>query len=141
VGVSLDGKQFASPVTTGTPPATSSERARLDHSAREARWMRAKGWHGGPPSGPGAGYGIRISKADRDAHFDPEWDAVTISLEGKRIVVALSESFWEDCTELRSKIIGEFMLANGLAPWPKRQPPVFELVPEGDATFRLDVPA
>ena len=100
--------------------------------------MRAKGWHGGPASKSGAGYGIRISEADRDAHFDPEWPSVRIKVGTKWVAVEVSLSFWENCPELRSKEIGEYMLDQGLAPWPKGKPPVFELIPDGDATFKLE---
>lgn len=102
--------------------------------------MKATGWRGGPPNTTGAGYGISISRNDRNKYFDPDWNTVTLDVGDERIVVELSVSFWKNCTELRSKKIGEFMLANGLAPWRKRQPPVFELVPEGDGVFRLAIP-
>lgn len=55
--------------------------------------MRAKGWHGVPASKSGAGYGIRMSEADRDAHFDLEWPSVRIRVRTKWVVVGVSLSF------------------------------------------------
>lgn len=37
-------------------------------------------------------------------------------------------------------MIRDWLLAKGLAPWPKGQPPVFDLVPDGDASFRIVTP-
>ena len=52
----------------------------------------------------------------------------------------ISLSFWGNCPELRFGEIGEYMLSKGLAPWPKGKPPALELVPDGDASFRIVTP-
>ncbi len=49
----------------------------------------------------------------------------------------LSESFWRDCSELRSAAVGRWLLAAGLAPWPRGAPPVLELVPVVGNTFAV----
>ena len=100
--------------------------------------MKATGWQGGPASTTGAGYGIRVSLSDRDAYFDRKWCSVRLGIGGRETIVRISSSFWNRCSELRSKEIGAYMIANGLAPWPKGDPPQFELVPEGEAAFRLE---
>jgi hypothetical protein len=101
--------------------------------------MKATGWHGGPLSlTKSAGYGLRISKSDRDTFFKKSWVYVTIDLESESIVqIKLSPSFWSNCTELRSTRIGEWFLKNGLAPWDEGCPPVFSLVPTNEAEFHL----
>ena len=101
--------------------------------------MRVVGWSSGSPNNQtGAGYGIRISRQDRDRHFDPDWANVTVDLDGQEeVAVDLSPSFWRCCIELRSKLIGAWMLRKGLAPWPTGQPPEVELEPQGEARFRL----
>ena len=100
--------------------------------------MRAAAWHGGPDKTSGAGYGVRISHADRDAQFNPSWTSVTVAIAGVAdIRVPISRSFWRLCSELRSAEIGRWMLRKGLAPWPKGRPPVFELTPLAPAKFAL----
>ncbi|RLI81964.1 hypothetical protein DRP04_05000 [Archaeoglobales archaeon] len=97
------------------------------------------GWNNGSPNNEtGAGYGIRISKKDRDKYFRREWEFVEIELEDDEVItVRLSSSFWKDCSELRSSKIGMWMLQKGYAPWPKNNPPKFELIPVSERRFRL----
>lgn len=97
--------------------------------------MRATGWCSG-----GGVYGVGVSKTDRDAHFERHWRSVTLRLPDGEARVDITPSFWRCCTELRSSEIRDWLLAKGLAPWPKRKPPVFELVPDGDASFRIVTP-
>lgn len=100
--------------------------------------MKARGWYSAPNNETGAGYGVRISPSDRDRYFRRTWARVILFIEGQGKVSAnLTPSFWRGCVELRSQKIGKWMLGLGLAPWPQGQPPVFELEPIGDATFRL----
>ena len=100
--------------------------------------IRATGWNNGSPTKSGAGYGLRISKGDRDSAFSPDWDSVAIDLpNGHCATVTLSEAFWRKCIELRSAEVGRWMLDEGLAPWPKGQPPAFRLEQVGAARFRV----
>ena len=86
--------------------------------------MKARGWSNGSPSATGSGYGIAISKADRDAHFTSGLGSVTLLLEGgPNVIVMLSASFWRNCPEFRNADIGRWLLNQGLAPWPKGRPP------------------
>ena len=90
--------------------------------------MLATAWSNGSPRRSGAGYGLKISRQDRDRFFDQSWSTVVIHLpEQDPTSVPLSESFWRSCTELRSAAIGRWLLLNGLAPWPRGKPPVIEL--------------
>lgn len=98
----------------------------------------ATGWNNGKHLPTGAGYGLRIAAADRDRVFDPAWKSVTLTLPGGEVVEApLSLKFWDRCSEIRSVAIGRWLLAEGLAPWPHRQPPGFTLEPAGEARFRV----
>ena len=101
--------------------------------------MIVSGWNDGSPNNAtGGGYGIRMSRRDRDEYFDPEWPWVTIELEELGATeVNLARSFWRGCTELRGAAIGKWMLDRGLAPWPKGRPPRLRLEPAGERRFRL----
>ncbi len=66
------------------------------------------------------------------------WGHIEIDLGTHGIAtVTLSESFWSRCTELRSAAIGRWLLAHGLAPWPKGSPPVLALQHIAGNAFRL----
>ena len=85
-----------------------------------------------------AGYGIGISKEDRDGYFHRDWDFVEIELENGEIVrVNLSNSFWNRCEELRSSKIGKWMSDRSYAPWPKGDPPKSKLIPLGERKLKL----
>ena len=101
--------------------------------------MQVTGWNNGSPNNiTGAGYGVRISLADRDKYFKKNWSKVLIELEGNREVeVKISQSFWAECHELRSAEIGRWMIKNHLAPWLKGSPPRIELQPLGGRKFKL----
>lgn len=101
--------------------------------------MIVTGWSSGSPNNKtGSGYGIRLSRQDRDRWFERQWPSVTLHIEGRGTVDAnLTSSFWRRCTELRHKEIGRFLLANGLAPWPKGSPPRLRLERVKGRHFRL----
>lgn len=80
--------------------------------------MKASGWNNRRWRPSGAGYGIRISREDRDRYFAEEWPDVEIVLpSGLTATVNLSKSFWKRCSELRSAEIGRYMMSTGFAPW------------------------
>jgi hypothetical protein len=100
--------------------------------------MRATAWSNGSPRGSGAGYGLKISRQDRDRFFDQKWPAIVLHLpEQDPVRVPLSESFWRSCTELRSAAVGRWLILNGLAPWPRGNPPVLTLQHAGERAFRV----
>jgi hypothetical protein len=103
--------------------------------------VRASGWHNGSPRRSGDGYGIRISKADRDRYFVPGWDNVELEFpDGQRVQVNLTRSFWKPETpwaELRDAAIGRLLIAQGAAPWPKDSPPGLVLAPLGPKRFSV----
>ncbi len=103
--------------------------------------VQASGWHNGTPRSSGAGYGIRISKADRDRYFVPGWDNVRLEFpDGQRVEVELTRSFWKPETvsaELRDAAIGRWLIAQGAAPWPKGSPPRLVLAALGPKCFSV----
>ncbi len=103
--------------------------------------MYVFGWKTQAPNvKTGAGYGIRLNLNDRDKFFNRNWDFVRIELDkGKIIKVNLSNSFWRDCIELRSKWIGKWMVEKVVAPWPKFNPPKLRLEPIKERIFKLSI--
>jgi hypothetical protein len=85
----------------------------------------ATGWHNGHPSHEAAGYGLKLTKADRDRYFDRTWQEVELQFVSDQSVttVQLNPSFWGGCTELRSATIGQWLLTAGAAPWSQGNPP------------------
>lgn len=96
--------------------------------------MIVTAWNNGSPHESGAGYGLKVSIEDRNRYFDRMAKKITIELpSGSRFDVnTAKKSFWSaTCRELISKEIGEWLLQNGFAPWPKGHPPKFILTPQG----------
>jgi hypothetical protein len=100
--------------------------------------VRVTGWSNGSPLASGAGYGLKISRQDRDRFFDRVWTHIVLDIPGEGSVeIGLSRSFWGTCTELRSASIGRWLVAEGLAPWPTGNPPAVTMVPAGEGRFTL----
>ncbi|MCU0235195.1 MAG: hypothetical protein MUE90_14335 [Thermoanaerobaculales bacterium] len=97
--------------------------------------MIVSAWYDGHGS-----YGFRVLVADVSLYFRPEWTTVTVYLpdEPDPVQVALTASFWQGSPELRSPRIKTFFLRNDLAPWEKKRPPCFELIPLGEGVFRIE---
>jgi hypothetical protein len=91
----------------------------------------------------GAGYGFKISAADRDRVFSPDWAAIQVNLPsaagGMRALVNVDkDSFWgPNCRELIGQVIGQWLIGTGHAPWPRAKPPKFEVRHAGGATFNV----
>ena len=101
--------------------------------------MIVVGWNNGSPSNKtGAGYGLKIERKDRDTYFKKDWEYVDIIFKHNQSVnVKISKSFWKGCIELRSSVIGKWMIDKKLAPWSKGNPPKFEMELVGDKKFEL----
>ena len=56
---------------------------------------------------------------------------------GEVAEVSLPDKFWTTCPELRSAVIGRWMLDPGVIPWANGKPPQFDLEPTGGRRFRL----
>lgn len=94
----------------------------------------ATGWKGGT-------YGIRVGAHNRDKFFDPDWKTVELELvggpEAQKVVVSVSQSFWQNCPELRAAAIGRWLMGLGLAPWLKGSPPRLQLEAQGDGALKV----
>lgn len=101
--------------------------------------MIVAGWNNGSPNNiTGGGYGIRVTRKDRDKYFKREWRSAIVKIgEGNIAEINLSDSFWKNCIEIRNKRIGKWMLDNRLAPWRKGSPPKFNLERMDDKKFKL----
>ncbi len=103
----------------------------------------ATAWNNGAWHASGAGYGLKVSVADRDKFFRRDWRTVTLRLVAESGVVDIEvtcakQSFWgPDCRELISHDFGRWFLDLELAPWPKRQLPRFDLSPLKPGVFRV----
>ena len=73
-----------------------------------------------------AGYGVKLSTKDRDAYLRREWGGVEIYLPGRANPTKVNvekDSLWgRQCRELISHEIGKWLLATGMAPWPRGLP-------------------
>ena len=105
--------------------------------------MIATAWNNGEHKASGAGYGLKLTPADRDAHFSARWESISLELpnQGRSIeaeVNVAKKSFWDSrCRELIDQEIGGWLIANRLAPWPWRKPPRIEIKPLGGRRFRI----
>jgi hypothetical protein len=92
-------------------------------------------------SNGGTAYGLKLSAADRDAYLKREWGLVGLYLPGKdqpTMVNVDKDSLWnKSCRELISKEIGAWLMGNGMAPWPKGNPPRLKLVWRAPREFNV----
>ncbi|RDD60597.1 hypothetical protein DRB17_17140 [Ferruginivarius sediminum] len=98
--------------------------------------MRVTAWSNGRN-----GYGVRVGARSRDEHFDPAWDHIFVEIDGAEFRFSITPSFWRKCPEFRGRVLRDLFYRQGLAPWPKDAPPVFDLIPLGGGRFRLELDA
>jgi hypothetical protein len=92
--------------------------------------MYATAWHNGGDAREPAGYGLKVTAADRDRYFDSSWTSVIVDLgDSSTAEIPLSQSFWRSSTELRSAEVGQWLLTAEVAPWAKGAPPGVVLTP------------
>lgn len=100
--------------------------------------VKVTGWNNGQYNQTGAGYGLRLNAADRDAIFDRSWLNVALDLpNGTPAQITLSPSFWRDCPELRSAKIGKWLIEAGHRRWRQSSPPIFTLVQVSGNNFKV----
>lgn len=123
----------APPFNPRRPPGPHSQRVLPDRSgaSTDLTEIIVTAWNNGKYYSNGAGYGFRISEADRDRHLSHDWKELLIRLDGNGdsfIKVNIDKkSFWYDCKELIKKDIGAWLIRSGRAPWPKGSPPKVRL--------------
>ena len=93
-------------------------------------------WHAS-----GAGYGLKVSAADRDRSFNRNWRSGTLRPVTKSRFVEVNcakDSFWNrTCRELIASDVGRWFIELGVAPWPTGTPPRFDLSPIETGIFRV----
>ena len=97
--------------------------------------MKVTAWNNGSLLKSGAGYGLKVSIRDRDTYFDPGVESVILRLpNSKEVAVNTAKaSFWSGtCRELIDREIGRWLIDSGYAPWPKGNPPKFNLTRTGE---------
>ena len=85
----------------------------------------------------GRNYGIRVGMPNIRKNFNPKWESIEVEIEGTLFFFKLYPTFWTTCPEFRGKPIKKWLHKKGLIPWPKGNPPKFELIQLKDNKFRL----
>ena len=105
--------------------------------------FEATAWNNGDWHATGAGYGLKISAADRDNYFESDWDTVTLQLVGERTsrvaeANVAKKSFWSpQCREMIKLEIGLWFIENGFRRWPRNAPPRFQMFPVATHEFEV----
>jgi hypothetical protein len=103
--------------------------------------MIVKAWNNGAHNRNGNGYGFKVSPADRDAFFKQDWEEISLEIDGESEPVMIKiekEGFWgEACRELKSDAVGKWLHRNGMAPWPRVNPPSFEIDQIEGSSFKV----
>lgn len=98
----------------------------------------AKAWNNGKFLPNGGGYGIWLTNYFKDEYLDVEWASIILELEGwhKNTELAINNDvFWARGRELRSGIIGKWLIANGKGTWEDGEEPEIFLKPLGNKVF------
>lgn len=104
--------------------------------------MIATVWNNGAYHPSGAGYGMKISKIDRDNFFKKEWGKVILKLGNDEITTCANinkASFWSNCRELISKDIGVWLIKEGRGTWEKSKPHKIEIVNITENIFKVEL--
>lgn len=101
--------------------------------------MIVKTWNNGKYNNSGAGYGIRISKPDRGKFFNKSWKYIKIDCGNSKNSqqILITDTFWTTCLELRSEMIGKYLIDNGLGIWERGKPHRLLLLPQDNNKFIL----
>lgn len=134
------GNEDIGPSKFGTPAPSyrhsilNDERIWMKYKIKKIQnFMTATAWNNGAHHETGAGYGLKISRKDRDRFFRMEWKNIILELEEKKgketvSVNTMKKSFWNNtCRELINMRIGLWLIRNGKAPWPMGNPPKIRL--------------
>lgn len=98
----------------------------------------AKAWNNGKFLPNGGEYGVWLTNYFKDEYLDVEWSSVVLELEGwpKPAELAINtDAFWSRGRELRSGIIGKWLIANGKGSWEAGNEPEIFLRPLGGNHF------
>jgi len=82
-------------------------------------------------------FGVRIGAANREKFFSPHWKEIHVEIEGETHAIPICGGFWRHCPEVRSPAIRAWLKQHHTLRWAKGDPPRAELIPVGEARFRL----
>jgi hypothetical protein len=80
-----EGQRFAG--STRGSACSTRPRASIDQTVEADMIVTA--WHNGSPRSTGAGYGLKVSRADRDKCFARTWSRVALDTGGDRDIIDL----------------------------------------------------
>jgi hypothetical protein len=87
----------------------------------------------------GSGFGVRVPMQIRATLFQKHWTHVVLRLDGDDFDVAITPAFWNKCSELRSRHIGEWLIRHGCDRWPSGSPPTIKVTHQGGNRFELSL--
>ena len=93
--------------------------------------MNATGWKGTKT------FGVRVGVDNAAKYFNREWSSVEIEIDGELHNYPLHENFWTTCPEFRGGGLKDWLLRQGLAPWPRGKTPKLKLTPLAGNRFRI----
>lgn len=97
-------------------------------------------WIGSQPNrSSGAGFGINIPIKRRDSIFDKDWKHIELILDDESHVIPITGAFWEKCNEVRSPIIGKWLIKNRVANWTKGRPTKLLMYHLGANKFKVKI--
>ncbi|EOW9174415.1 hypothetical protein [Vibrio cholerae] len=77
--------------------------------------MEVKVWTNGKPNySTGAGFGIRIARADRENNFSQSQPNIKLLIDDAVVDLQLTPSFWKKCHEIRHRKIGKWIVFHDL---------------------------
>ena len=103
--------------------------------------MIVTAWNNGKHHRSGAGYGFKLRAEDRDQEINKSWKTITVQLpNGTKVVSNIDkDSFWSNtCREIINADFGQWLIASKHVPWPKGQPPKFQLKKVSGRNFKLE---
>lgn len=101
--------------------------------------MKVIAWKNGKHARKGTSYGLSVKLHDRDRYLSRTWKDIIVHLpNGQEVVINIDKpSFWNDCPHLIDARFTDWFYEKGLAPWPNRQPPCFNLFHRNTNVFDL----
>ena len=87
----------------------------------------------------GTGFGINIPIEQRDAIFKKHWKEIELFLDKESYIVPITGAFWDSCSEVRSPVIGMWLVKHGADTWPKYHPTKLVMSCLGGNKFKVEI--
>lgn|GEM_PF-496331 len=96
-------------------------------------------WNNGTYSDDGNGYGIRFSRRNLPSLKQLGCNELILQLgeNGEEVRCRINDTFWTTCPEVRSKMIGQYLIRNNMGKWQKGEPFKLSLFQLGGNRFVL----